>query len=446
MAGTITVDKIQSDTSYNSTVNVVSALVVSNTATFSNTTTHTGAATFANTLSVTGATTLSSTLAVGNTTITGTLSATALNNTEQSLMTYLLPSISDGWRGIYRAGFDWWSRNQQWGGPWGSEIIDAATGTMYRNEFATGYISADSVDSFGIDNPNNKISQGFKVAETQTVAAIWLRIGKVGIPTSNFRVFIYTDTAGSPNALLTNGTATALSGKLLPASTTPGNCGWCRFVFATPPTLTGGTQFHIVADSSGANDASNYFTWAMITSSNTYPFGYFARGTNVPAWTAATTRGMSFLVELSAAGQILQASGQFDGKLAFGGDGASGVLSMSRGLCSSVPLHNLVNTTEGTIYLVGTALTKNATILDIGYGEDHDRIVLRSNVSTGYLAGSLYESGGTLTTVTATATDISSGTHSIGIYWRAKNDGADRIDIFVDGTTYSSSTSLSLDF
>ena len=65
MAGTITVDKIQSDTSYNSTVNVVSALVVSNTATF------------ANTLGVTGATTLSSTLAAGNTTITGTLSASA---------------------------------------------------------------------------------------------------------------------------------------------------------------------------------------------------------------------------------------------------------------------------------------------------------------------------------------------------------------------------------
>jgi len=73
MAGTITVDKIQSDTSYNSTINVVSALVVSNTATFANTTTHTGAATFANTLGVTGATTLSSTLAAGNTTITGTL-------------------------------------------------------------------------------------------------------------------------------------------------------------------------------------------------------------------------------------------------------------------------------------------------------------------------------------------------------------------------------------
>ena len=52
-------------------------LVVSNTATFSNTTTHTGAATFANTLGVTGATTLSSTLAAGNTTITGALSTTS---------------------------------------------------------------------------------------------------------------------------------------------------------------------------------------------------------------------------------------------------------------------------------------------------------------------------------------------------------------------------------
>ena len=82
MAGTITVDKIQSDTSYNSTVNVVSALVVSNTATFSNTTTHTGAATFASTLGVTGATTLSSTLAVTGA-ITSGLKLSTFNTIDQ---------------------------------------------------------------------------------------------------------------------------------------------------------------------------------------------------------------------------------------------------------------------------------------------------------------------------------------------------------------------------
>jgi hypothetical protein len=149
MAGTITVDKIQSDTSYNSTVNVVSALVVSNTATFANTTTHTGAATFANTtthtgaatfantLGVTGATTLSSTLAAGNTTITGTLAtsgaATFANISSSGIITSVHPSFYATSVSVIT--------NATGGVPWspvvcGSEVYDigsnynAATGTF----------------------------------------------------------------------------------------------------------------------------------------------------------------------------------------------------------------------------------------------------------------------------------------------------------------------------
>jgi len=92
--------------------------------------------------------------------------------------------------------------------------------------------------------------------------------------------------------------------------------------------------------------------------------------------------------------------------------------------------------TENTGYLVGTALTKDVTFFDAGYGEDHDRIVIRSNITTGYAQIDVYDSSGVKSTVTATAVDLSAGTHSVGWYVRAKGDGADRVDLYVDGTTY----------
>jgi len=129
----------------------------------------------------------------------GTLSATALTNTQQALMTYLLPSTSDGWRGIYRSGFDWWSRNQQWGGPWGGQMLDAATDTFYNVEFATGYIDANGAEVVGYNAATTYLAQGFKVPETQTLANVWPKIYKVGNPANNLGVFIYSDSGGVPD-------------------------------------------------------------------------------------------------------------------------------------------------------------------------------------------------------------------------------------------------------
>jgi len=360
----------------------------------------------------------------------GTLTVQQILSAQTALTGYLLPSDADKWRGVYRAGFDWWSRNQQWGGPWGGEMLDAATGTLYKAEFATGYIESSSSTSVGDAAATTYFSTGFMVAETQTVSAVWVKLYKTGNPTNNLGVFIYSDSAGSPNALITNGTATAQSGKLHTSDT---NGAWYRFVLPTPPTLTGGTQYHIVLKSSGAVDASNYWN-PMLMGSKKYPFGFRNYGSAVPAWTQQTTNSGVFLVELSSTAQISQSSGIFDGKLAFGGSGASGTLSMSRGLCSSVPLHELIDLNEFTLRVAGTAFTKDATILDIGYGQDHDRIVLRSAVTTGYATLTVYESDGTVHTVTGT-TDISSGTQDIGIHVRAKADGSDKVELYVNGAS-----------
>lgn len=365
----------------------------------------------------------------------------------KALTGYLLPSIQDGWRGIYRAGFDWWSRNQQWGGPFGFELVDAATGVMYKGEAATGYIDGDaSYNNLGAAAASTWVGESFILAETQTVAAIWIPLYKVGNPTNSARLYIVADDgSGKPlnTTPITNGTATAQSGKLHTSDT---NGQWYRFVFATPPSCTGGTKYHIIMSSSGAVDASNYWRWMQRGATQKYPFGNATAGADgtPTSWNAYATAANLFLIELSASAQTLQSSGVFDGKLQFGGNPASGTLTMARGLCNSpqIRLGELVNPQDFTLWLVGTAWSKDATILDIGYGEDHDRIVLRSNVTTGYAQVDVYDNTGqtgtaTKFTKTATATDLSSGNHCVGVRVRALGDGSDRIDLYVDGTTYS---------
>ena len=364
-------------------------------------------------------------------TFSGTVDALNTRSAQQALTSYLLPSDADKWRGIYRAGFDHAFRNQQWGGPFGGEMLDAATGTLYRTEFASSSIVHTTDSSTGNAAGNTYRAQGIKVPETQTVAAVWLKLYKTGNPTNNLGVFIYTDSAGQPNALHTNGTATAQSGKLVTSDSTG---AWYRFVFATPPTLTGGTQYHIVAKSSGAVDGSNYWKWLVDGTAKTYPFGNLNTGDATPTWTALTTAALCHLVELSATAQISQSSGVFDGKLAFGGSGASGTLSMSRGLCSSVPLLELLDTNEFTLRVVGNAFTKDATIIDVGFGQDHDRVVLRSAVTTGYATLTVYGTTGTVYTVTG-STDVSSGNQDIAIHVRAKADGSDKVELYVNGAS-----------
>ncbi len=363
----------------------------------------------------------------------------------QALTCYYLPSMADGWRGLYRAGLDWWSRNQQWGGPWGGEMVNAATGTPYRVEFATGYVDCTEINiGLANDAAHTYVTQGFKVPETQTISAIWVRLCKVGNPTGNMQLQIQADdgTGQKPTGTtaITNGTATAIGGKqFVGGAAGMSDPQWYRFAFATPPSCTGGTQYHFVLKSSAAVDGSNYWAPIVHGTDKKYPFGNISLGDATPTYTATTTRAVIHLVELSSTGKMLQSGGAFDGKLAFGGSGASGTLSMSRGLCNApnVRLGELINPQHHTGWLVGAALTKDSTILDIGYGENHDRIVLRSNITTGYLQMDVYDSAGTKTTKTATAVDLSSGTHYIGWSVRAMGDGADYVAIYVDGTPYS---------
>lgn len=368
---------------------------------------------------------------------------------QKALTFYLLPSTEDGWRGIYRSGLDHWNRNQQYGGgAFGFEQVDAATGLMYKSEAVTHYIDTNSNSNVADAAERTWRSQGFIIPETQTIAAIWILVSKSGNPANNLGLFLLPDDGtGKPSGStpITNGTATAQSGKL---HTADANGQWYRFVFPTPPSCTGGTKYHIALKSSGAVDASNFWLWNVQTPTGKYPFGAQSQGDGTPTWTSNAPQTAIFRVEL-ATGQILQSGGVFDSKLQFGGSGASGVLSLSRGLCNApnMRLGELINPQDFSLWLVGTALTKSATFLDIGYGEDHDRIVGYID-SNGYVNVTVYDSTGATGTahsftVTGNA-DVSSGNHCIGISVKALGAGADYVKLTVDATAATPLTSQTI--
>lgn len=350
--------------------------------------------------------------------------ASAAANNPYTVLNIIAPRADGDWRGIYRGGWRPAFFNQQWGGAqWGNGPDGSLT------DFATGYVDANTFSSIGPNAANTWASTGFKVSEAITLAAVWVKIYKLGDPTNNLEMRILSDdgtgTKPTGSTPITNGTATAQSGKLHSANT---NGEWVRFVFPTPPSLSANTTYHIACKSSGAVDASNYWQW-MVDSSKSYPHGNMSTGDGTPTWTAASTHCYNFLIEPTGASKFLQSSGQFDGKLVFA-EGSP--LDQSRGLCQ--PLRNFFDGREFTYRDVFTALTKDKTVADFLYGFDHDRVVLRCNATTGYMQVDVYESDGTKHTVTGT-TDCSSGTKDIAIYVRAKGDGSDAVKLYVNGAS-----------
>lgn len=330
---------------------------------------------------------------------------------QQSLISYVHADLNTAHRDTIKAGFipAWF--NQQWGGGVnGYELVDAATGTPYKFESATGYVEPQGdYGTIGNAAAATYRSMGFKVSSTQSIPAVWLRLFKTGNPTNNLGVFIYSDTAGAPNALIANGTATAISGKAFESGDVNG--AMVRFTFATPPALTAGTQYHIVCKSSGAVDASNYWNWVRGTA-NKYPFGYNNVGDATPTWTPSTTFGNCFLVEAPTTTQTFQSGGIFgDGKAVFYEGSPLNQSNQRR-----ADLADLKGLTPNnmTLLLRGTAHTKDKTIADMTYGLDHDRVVVRCAVTTGFPVLTVYDSAGTARTVTGT-TDISSGDHDVAV-------------------------------
>jgi hypothetical protein len=340
----------------------------------------------------------------------------------KGLVSLLYPSRDGGLRDIHRGGWNL-PLNQQWGshlmplpdGSWG----DTATGSIGSSGITTAFIgqTADRTYRYQI----------FKISKPATITAIWVKLRKVGNPTNNFSLFLYSvDGSNLPNAQLA--VATAQSGVL---HTSAPEGAWYRFPLSIPYAASANTSYAISCKSSGASDLSNYWGWVFQVGT-IYPHGGNGYGDETPTFTYDNSLRHAFLIETSSG--FLQAGGQFDCKL----KGTNNPLPVDQADYLWRKMQDdsgWFDGTEGMILIRGTGWTKNATIADFLYGLNHDRIVLRCNVTTGYAQVDLYESDGTKSTVTGT-TDISAAGHKdIAIAYRLKNDGADYLKLFVNGTS-----------
>lgn len=343
--------------------------------------------------------------------------------------------IADGWMP------SWF--NQQWGGgPHYHELLDWATGVQYKFEAFDGYVDDEGTSpatliDIGSAAARYKQYQSFNPSKNLSLQAVWCKFYKIANPTDNIVLELWSAGAGVPNALIA--TANVISGKQV-TSDSAGQ--WYRFSFAAVQALVAGTTYYWVLTRSGAADAVNYYH-SKGKGTTRFPNNLHGFGTVVPAWTATNTISKMFLVEAQVSDQSLTAGGTFnDGKYTFyEGNPINRTNSRSKELRDFKDFHP----DDFTLALWGGSYTKDKTILDITYGLDHDRIVLRSKAATGLPELTIYERDGTVATVTG-VTDVSTaGDKLLSIRVRAKNDGADTIQIWVNGAKEAELTLASYD-
>lgn len=169
-------------------------------------------------------------------------------------------SYNDGARRVKTTGGRHIEVSPGWNSGYNTEI--GVSGTIYRgskvalvphidpnvlNEAPNGVI-VETVTAYG-----QRIYQSFALAynDTWTVDAIELRVRKVGTPSDNLRVRLYTDSSGAPGTLLET--------VAMAASSLTNEMGWMSFAFANTTALAYGTTYGIQVDRTGAMDAANFF-------------------------------------------------------------------------------------------------------------------------------------------------------------------------------------------
>lgn len=114
------------------------------------------------------------------------------------------------------------------------------------------------------------LAQGFSHSATTTIPYIDIFIGKVGTRSGTLTLAIQTSTAGLPSgSTITNGSATRS------ATDVSGSIAAFRFTFATAPTITASTQYHMVLTTSDSASNTDYIQWATDASSPPYANGVF---------------------------------------------------------------------------------------------------------------------------------------------------------------------------
>lgn len=153
--------------------------------------------------------------------------------------------------------------------------IPSSLNYLYRLDYLNSPLSSsnplgnsDTQRAMGDAAARTSLGQGFKVQQTGYYEWFMVAARKVGSPTDNLTLAVHTDSSGVPSGTtVTDGTSDTFDG-----STLDERFRYIPFRFDPPIRLTSGTQYHMVFDRAGANDATNYYQWAEDTD-NSYGDG-----------------------------------------------------------------------------------------------------------------------------------------------------------------------------
>lgn len=142
-----------------------------------------------------------------------------------------------------------------------SVAILLAMAVGIQNTFADCSIDlgagGDSGSGFGLTAQD--VAAEFTAGCTGTISSLTARIKNTGSPSGNAILEIQTNAAGLPsNTAITNGTSNG--------NTATGSYSDVTFTFATPPTVTSGTTYHIVGKVDGGRNDSNHYEWDVVGS------------------------------------------------------------------------------------------------------------------------------------------------------------------------------------
>lgn len=172
------------------------------------------------------------------------------------------------------------------------------------NEFGTG---TGSNNNIGNADSSTRQAQGFtytdSLAEAITLSDVTLIVCKVGTPTDNLYVELYSSSGGLPSTLVANGTTTTVAG----GSLVNPNYETVKFTWNTPPSITSGAMYHLVLRRSGANDAANYYR-VLDAAGNQYANGTPSTYTaSTTTWSAGTNDlQMQLVLNVSYGGKIVK--------------------------------------------------------------------------------------------------------------------------------------------
>ena len=220
------------------------------------------------------------------------------------------------------------------GGPYitGSAIV-ATVSNPVADQSNTGSTTPSYSISFGTTTATQDLAESFKVSTTTTITEVSLYIKKTNSP-SNATVRIMTDNAGKPSS-------TSLTTGTLSAASLTTSYGWVTVSFASNPSLTVGTTYWLVVDTTVSASAP----YTIASTNNTYTNGSSSIGTVGGTWsnlTPISTLDMYF-------------------NLYVGGDqGSISGVTIGSGGVGDAQAHSVSNSTvAGTIYCqIGTSNNK----------------------------------------------------------------------------------------